>query len=163
MYKETNRKIVLGVLVFQLVTSLSLPIQAQGNSRTRLDRKCNRAIDSVGVNMKRGRKLNITEVGPYDITKHYKNYPRNRTFGVYFGLSGKSAEAFVYSPKTSISLSKSIINSCPTVGVVKFFKTNTDSYGTFGLVKGRVQAFKCQEAGRVRGTPDWGYEDCSTP
>jgi hypothetical protein len=100
-------------------------------------------------------KAALTDVQAFKTIK-YNQYdgipPKGRTQHLAIVMGERSSE---------LAMTKRIIASCPKIGSVSFIMNGTDDQNRYGLLNGKVQAFKCQTAGDTDTTIKWGQYGCS--
>jgi hypothetical protein len=124
--------------VSSLLLNVSTPVAAA-------PAKCSRVLSQS--------KAELTNVQAFRTIK-YDQYdgipPRGRTMHLAIGIGER--------PSNELLISKRIITSCPQIGSISFIMNGTDDQNRYGLLNGKVQAFKCQAPG---ATSKWGTYSCS--
>ncbi|MGG6298129.1 hypothetical protein ACQ4M4_27360 [Leptolyngbya sp. AN02str] len=135
------------------------PTAAQAQFRPEVQSQCEEALRSAGSLLLRERNLTVVDAGFWRASEIYRGYPDNKPVAFGVRLSGPDAENVMNSIQLMTTISRTIINGCPPVGLVTFSMAETDWQSPFGLINGQVREFECVDPSSEPTTP-WGYYTC---
>lgn len=128
---------------------------------------CQSALTAALDQLERARNMKQIFVSDHDVSQTYSNYPDGRSQGYVFAMEGAAARSVMNSPKLMMSLSRTIIQSCNSVGMVTFAIHRSDWGYTIGLISdGQISFFECAEDFGINPEDTgqglkWGIQYCS--
>jgi hypothetical protein len=156
------QKFLANTIVVIAAGSLALPAFAMPpQAKSEQTRKsCETARADARGRIEKGRDITVT-TDREDYSHLYSNPPKGRPFFVKIGLKGKAADSVMESPVFQKAIASEIINSCGTVGAVRFGIYQTDWLSTFGLMpSGTIKQFECVSVRSGSIKLLWGQEMC---
>lgn len=152
-----------GVIAANIIFLISSPLQAQ-NIKAISD--CNATLESAKNKIQKNRRVKVVNIYKLNITEDYKLYPKNRPHSYTFALKGAATESILNSDKFLTSISRDIINQCPSISIVEFGFKNSDYMVTYGLLDNKqIKYFDCINNNDYYQTQQnqklpWGFVFC---
>jgi len=149
-------------IVVMVATSLGfsnflLPIPAKSEAISQL---CEVAIKNGRQRIEQGKRI-IVMTRILDERENYPDHPQGRPLLVMISLDGQGADSVMKSPVFQKAIASEIIQSCSSVGAVRFARNQTDWYVTLGLMpNGTIQNFQCVDPDPSRNRLTWGQQVC---
>jgi len=116
--------------------------------------QCDAAVDAAIRALQNNRQVSVRTRDLWNLSDRYARYPSGRTSGFTFILGGRMADDLMGSPQLLAGITESFISDCPSVGMVDFYRDQTDWGISFGVVSGQVREFDCINPGGP--DPAWG-------
>ena len=136
-----------------------IPVNAQQSSNT-TRQQCEAALDNAENILVNNRHLWIVDTRTSSMEDvGYQRYPQGRSVALDLVIAGNAVESVMNSPQLLTSISQSIMQTCPGVGLVSFGVDQTDWGITFGWIGNRAREFECVDPGDG-DTNSWGYVTC---
>lgn len=131
-----------------------MPASAQQSSNE-VRQQCETALNNAENLLVNNRHLWIVDTRTSPV--EYESYPYQRSFALAIVMQGNAVEDVMNSSQLLATISQSILQSCPTVGLVTFGESETDWLRTFGWIGNRAREFECRDPGEATS---WGYMTC---
>ena len=129
-------------------------------SQGEIQQLCNSAISATLDRFGSISNLRVANTEIIDLSEWYRNYPANAPSGVQFGLEGRAVNNVMNSPRLMTDISTRIISDCPSISWVRIGQYQSGTYATFGLINGRVSAFRRCADDSSPNLPNWGEVYC---
>ena len=156
----------MGVSLFGLSTllmplALSIPANAQTGT-SEAEQYCELAIRRADNILVSNRNLWMTKLNVGHAEEVYQNYPYQHPMTIYITVAGNDSGAVMNSPQLLTTITRTIMDGCPGVGLVGFAVSETDWSTEFGLIGNQIREFQCVQPrhSSYEGKQQWGYTIC---
>lgn len=140
--------VIVNILIFS-EKSLS---QSSENS-------CIEALSNATSIIENGRSVRVVDLHFYELSRTYRNYPRETPYAVLYVLEGRATEDILVSDQFMTILATRITTACPSIGLVEFGLNQSSWREALGKVNGQMTFFECIPPGLSR-RPQWGEHVC---